>query len=547
MEMTQKLRQAVKEYKEGKTESFTALYEESNKYIYTCIYKVLSGNDNAQELAYDMLQDTYVEISKNLGQLDDDERFFSWAGTIARRKCYAYIKKNKKYVLLNEEDDTFENLSDSDDIIPEEVMQSKEKQRLIREIIDTQLTEMQKLCLIAYYYNEQKQSEIAEELGIPENTVKTNLSRAKAKIKEGVLDLEKNKGTKLYSVAPLFLLLFKEDIMAAVVPQEIGARVVASVAETGANVVEAGTSASTVAAKAGGFGKMAATSIKAKILMGVATVAVAGTIGGVAIASSQMGTGVGGNTGSEIESSIDENIYTEVTEESESDSGTEEKSGLATIQEGIAYIEGEYYFVVPSTEYLDTTYADGEELDVTNWERIEKLITIHASINMFDSNKNIMGYLKPEIQCIYISTNGEWSRITYGTDLMTSNGSVFVRTEDLKRVTDIEWIENTGTEMSDEVEAYFDRIRNGVVELNKTIKEYAAEHPDVSVWYLEEADSLEGMELIEGCILNFDEGGYNVAMDIIRDFVYNRGYSKYYIEYVGETNDTVEFNIYGRK
>ena len=54
--------------------------------------------------------------------------------------------------LLNEEDDSFDNLSDSDNIIPEEIMQSKEKQRLLREIIDTELTEMQKLCIVAYYY-----------------------------------------------------------------------------------------------------------------------------------------------------------------------------------------------------------------------------------------------------------------------------------------------------------------------------------------------------------------------------------------------------------
>lgn len=37
MEMTPKLKQAVKEYKSGKAESFDTLYNESEKYIYTCI------------------------------------------------------------------------------------------------------------------------------------------------------------------------------------------------------------------------------------------------------------------------------------------------------------------------------------------------------------------------------------------------------------------------------------------------------------------------------------------------------------------------------
>lgn len=100
-----------------KFELFRNYYQESSKYIYTCIYKVMKGNDNALDIISDIMQD-------------------------------------------------------------------REKQRLLREIIDNSLTEMQKLCIIAYYFQEQKQSEIASELGIPENTVKTNLSRAKQKIRQ---------------------------------------------------------------------------------------------------------------------------------------------------------------------------------------------------------------------------------------------------------------------------------------------------------------------------------------------------------------------------
>ncbi|MBO5302959.1 MAG: sigma-70 family RNA polymerase sigma factor [Lachnospiraceae bacterium] len=142
MQPTEKLKQATIEYKSGNAEAFTILYEESSKYIYTCIYKVMSGNDNANDTICDIMQDTYIEISRYITQLENEEKFLSWAGTIATRKCYAYLKKNKKYVLLHEEDDTFENLSDDDNIIPEEVMQNKEKQRLVREIIDNELTEM---------------------------------------------------------------------------------------------------------------------------------------------------------------------------------------------------------------------------------------------------------------------------------------------------------------------------------------------------------------------------------------------------------------------
>ena len=261
MEPTVKLKQAIKDYKDGKAQAFDVLYNESSKYIYTCIYNVMCGNDNAQDAINDIMQDTYVEISRYISQLKDEEKFLSWAGTIATRKCYSYLDKNEKYVLLNEEDVTFDTLADNDDIIPEEIMQDRENQRLLREIINTELTKMQKLCVVAYYYNEQKQSEIAKELGIPENTVKTNLSRAKAKIKDGVLNLEKNKGTRLYSVVPFMLLLFKEEVYAAVVPQEITKSVFSSVAGVAVATQTAGTvgAAGTVVAETAGVSTTAST------------------------------------------------------------------------------------------------------------------------------------------------------------------------------------------------------------------------------------------------------------------------------------------------
>lgn len=47
MELSQRLKLAIAEYKNGNVEAFTPLYEESSKYIYACVYKVLRGNDNA--------------------------------------------------------------------------------------------------------------------------------------------------------------------------------------------------------------------------------------------------------------------------------------------------------------------------------------------------------------------------------------------------------------------------------------------------------------------------------------------------------------------
>lgn len=273
METSLQLKKAISDYKQGNRDAFTIIYRESEKCTYSIIYKVVQGNDNALDMTADIMGDTYLTISQRLDQLEDDEKFFSWVRTIATRSCYAYIKKNKREILLQEDDTTFEQLPDDDKIIPEEVMQNREAQRLLREIIDHELNEMQKLCVIGFYYNELKQSEIATELGIPENTVKTNLSRARAKIRAGVEELNIKKGTRLFSVAPLMVLLFNEDAQACEVPVQIGAKVLAAV---GVSVKGAG-------ATAAGHAMAGKAALKMKVIGMAAAVGVVGCGAGVAI------------------------------------------------------------------------------------------------------------------------------------------------------------------------------------------------------------------------------------------------------------------------
>ena len=250
MEPTRELKQAVIDYKNGKADAFATLYEESQRYVYVCICKIIGDCDNLPEVVSDLMQDTYAEIGRHISQLEKVDSFLNWAGSIATRQCYAYLKKNRKYVLFSK-DNALEKLTAEEELIPETIMQDREKQRLIRKIIDTELTPMQRICIIAYYYNEQKQSEIARDLGIPENTVKTHLSRAKSKIKEGVLQLEKNEDTRLYSVAPFLLLLLNEEIRECVVPSRIAKRILSGGNADAISAAGAGTKDTATAGKMG--------------------------------------------------------------------------------------------------------------------------------------------------------------------------------------------------------------------------------------------------------------------------------------------------------
>lgn len=325
MEVSANLKKAIEDYINGDAGAFTTIYNESHKYIYVCVNNVMSGNDNKEDLIQDIMQDTYVEISKHINSLQNVNQFLSWSGTIATRKCFEYIKKMGKYTLLNE-DESFDTLADDDNIIPEEIMQNKEKQRLLREIIQNELSDMQKLCVVGYFYNEMKQSEIAKELNIPENSVKSHLLRAKAKIKESVLDLEKKKGTKLYAVTPLLLLLFTDEVKACTVSPAIGEAVLASVGTSGAVTATAGTSgavagsqtvASTVSTVGATAAKtaVAAVKIKAIVIAAAATVTLGGVGAGVGIAIHNRKQEVDNEPTKVVETTVEEETTEKVTTE----------------------------------------------------------------------------------------------------------------------------------------------------------------------------------------------------------------------------------------
>ena len=218
MGISARLTDYVKRFQDGDKTIFEEIYKLSYPYLHTCVIHIVKNDDAAQ----DMIQETYLEICRNIGQLEKPENFLGWASTIANRKCYAFMKKKNAELLVYENKGdspgVLENDAEHEEFIPESLMENKDKQRMLMEIIDG-LTDMQRLCVIGFYYNGLSQEEIAKALDIPVNTVKSHLNRAKGKIKNAVIELDEKKGIKLYSLAPLMLLLLGTEAEACSAPE----------------------------------------------------------------------------------------------------------------------------------------------------------------------------------------------------------------------------------------------------------------------------------------------------------------------------------------
>lgn len=160
-----------------------------------------------EEVAKDIVQDAYVSGFMHLDRLQDPSQYRAWMKKIVTNTAKNYLKRKKPLLFaeMANEDGEVDFREERIDHLPELAMDRAETVRIVDSILDT-LPDDQRLVLVMHFINDMPIREIAQSLGIPENTVKSRILYGKKKVETRVRDLEKN-GVKLYSLAPLPFLL----------------------------------------------------------------------------------------------------------------------------------------------------------------------------------------------------------------------------------------------------------------------------------------------------------------------------------------------------
>lgn len=431
MKTTIELSDKVKEFiKTGNADLFTGIYEESYGYLHTCAIHVMKNEDETQ----DILQDAYIEIFRNLSSLKDPDSFLGWAATITNRKCFAALKKDRDILVDERVDDEgnvsdfFDNIKDDEAFIPENILDNEENCRLIRQIVDG-LNEAQRLCVISYFFNEKKQDEIAEEFGMPLNTVKSHLNRAKARIKEAVVDMEKNKGTKLYAIAPFMLLLFAKEAKACDVPPM--PKALSEVVEESVRATEkVGQAAGATAKKAAGV-----MSGKNIVITGIALLVAAGVISAVVINSNHKGQNVVDEAVAVHEDESDkENAISEVATDntqSNEQANVEIEQELATTDMISEDIQKTAELLLDCSEYESIGFAYGGVIPVQKnglWGAVnyegEEVVPIRYS-NFFRAPDNEGLFILQDGNGTYYLFNADGELLYQGADEVMASGSFY--------------------------------------------------------------------------------------------------------------------------
>ena len=259
----EKLKQCVIRFQGGDQQAFEEIYNQVYRSGYFTALKILKDED----LAQDVLHDSFVKTIGRINELEDPSKFLGWFHQIVANKAKNELAKSRPMLFASEEDerDQTESIPDDDQSYqPEQSEESDQLRRQVMEIIDG-LTDEKRTCVLLYYYNNMSIAEISETVGASESTVKARLLQARKDIKKEIEKLG-GKFTFLSGVAPIPVLIWalrtmlESDAgsMPAVPPAAALLQETAAVSATAAQTAAVGAGAGAKAAVGAGAGAKAA-------------------------------------------------------------------------------------------------------------------------------------------------------------------------------------------------------------------------------------------------------------------------------------------------
>ncbi|WHY87241.1 sigma-70 family RNA polymerase sigma factor [Neobacillus novalis] len=158
----------IKKAINGNKKAFEKLLVLHSDQLYRTAYLYVGNREDA----LDVIQETAYKALLAVGQLRDEKFFLTWLTRILIHSAYDLLKKKQKEIPI-------------DKII--ELSPSKSEKRVealdLADAID-QLNEHYRNAVILFYYQDLPISEVAKLMDVPENTVKTYLSRGKSQLKK---------------------------------------------------------------------------------------------------------------------------------------------------------------------------------------------------------------------------------------------------------------------------------------------------------------------------------------------------------------------------
>lgn len=182
----------VKRMQKGDEEAFQVIIHE----FYYPLYYMAFQLTNCEADAQDAVQETFIQISKSVKDLQEPKLFIMWTKKILFNKCKNIFRRNKDTIY---DDETILNRQDKEahqEYLPHAALHYQSDKEVIYELLKL-LPESQRQVMILRFFQEMKLDEISELLDVPVGTIKSRLNTAKTTLRRHIQVYEHTYGTKL--------------------------------------------------------------------------------------------------------------------------------------------------------------------------------------------------------------------------------------------------------------------------------------------------------------------------------------------------------------
>lgn len=172
--------------KDGSHNAFDELMSRHKARLYAFICRYIAD----REEAYDILQESFINIFQKIHLYDPNRKFSTWAFQIALNKCRDWgrkkaLKRIFSFSSLSKTDDNMDFLGNIADqgADPEHILIKKRELEVLAKAV-SKLPEKLKVPLIMCALEAMSQEECAGILGVSQKTVETRIYRARKKLTE---------------------------------------------------------------------------------------------------------------------------------------------------------------------------------------------------------------------------------------------------------------------------------------------------------------------------------------------------------------------------
>jgi len=143
------------------------------------VFRFLARLVENEAIAEELVSEVFIEVWRHAGDFEARSQAATWLLSIARHKALSALRRRSTDEL---DDDVLEFIEDPSDN-PEVALQKTERSEILRDCLK-QLSPAHREIIDLVYYHERTIDDVADIIGVPQNTVKTRMFYARKRIGE---------------------------------------------------------------------------------------------------------------------------------------------------------------------------------------------------------------------------------------------------------------------------------------------------------------------------------------------------------------------------